>query len=109
MALDPLGKLVRGLPAGLATPSVGARCAQSYTALGSSVGPGSPRGSTVIDIWFVRRAGMGLGWIVKTLGGTYWYEDPGSAYYEQITKANARELRAKSIAIGGCFRSALTL
>jgi hypothetical protein len=65
--------------------------------------------TSVVNLWSVRGKHVPLGWIVKTKGGLYWWEDPASAYYEQITRVNALELRQNGISIGGCFRSGLVL
>ena len=99
--------LVRRLHPGLASAAPGARCADSYTAIGTNVGGGRPSRTTVVNIWFLRFENEPKGWIVKTEGGAYWYETPDSSYYEQITAVNADELEQAGLAIGGCFRGDL--
>ena len=107
--LDPLGVLVHVLPRGTREPVLGQHCAGSYSSLGDTVGQGTTPRTSVVNLWFVRRDNAQLGWIVKTYGGLYWYEDPQSAYYEEITAVNADELRDRGVSIGGCFRSELAI
>jgi hypothetical protein len=88
---------------------IGQHCAGSYSSLGDNVGQGPPARTAVVNLWFVRRDNAQLGWILKTYAGLYWYEDPDSAYYEEITAVNADELRGPGVGIGGCFRSELSI
>jgi hypothetical protein len=107
--LDPLASLVHVLPHGPRDPIAGAHCAGSYSSLGDNVGQGATQQTAIVNLWAVRGKHVPLGWIVKTASGLYWWEDPASAYYEQITPINARELRQNGISIAGCFRSGLSL
>jgi hypothetical protein len=107
--LDPLASLVHVLPHGPRDPIAGAHCAGSYSSLGDNVGQGATQQTAIVNLWAVRGKHVSLGWIVKTASGLYWWEDPASAYYEQITPINARELRQNGISIAGCFRSGLSL
>ncbi len=107
--LDPLASLVRVLPHGPRDPIAGAHCAGSYSSLGDNVGQGATQQTAIVNLWAVRGKHVPLGWIVKTASGLYWWEDPASAYYEQITPVNARELRQNGISIAGCFRNGLSL
>ncbi len=107
--LDPLASLVHVLPHGPRDPIAGAHCAGSYSSLGDNVGQGATQQTAIVNLWAVRDKHVPLGWIVKTASGLYWWEDPASAYYEQITPINARELRQNGISIAGCFRSGLSL
>ena len=106
---DPLGMMVHALRPGVMVATDGAHCTGSPASLGSNVGQGPARATTVVDLWSVRVANQPMGWIAKTGGGTFWYQDPDGQYYEQITAVNAAELRAPSVSIGGCFRSDLAL
>lgn len=109
MLAHAIASFARALPPGPQQPIPGAGCAGSFSALGTSnVGTGNVRDTTVVNLWQVRRAGNALGFVVKTLGGAYWYEDPQGSYYEQITAANVGELHAGGISIRGCFHGDLT-
>lgn len=98
------------LSPGHLTPKSAMTCLTSSSALGTGNVSGSGLSTTIVNLWSIRRPGEAgvLGYVVKVVNGTYWYEPPVRGMnYEKIDEAGAAALARQGLVFSGCFTSDL--